>query len=84
MQTLTIDEHEPALEPLCELDRQILALLETGDMTRGQLVGKLGTPRTTIYEGLRRLILRNRVTKYPCHAGNRGRPKVLFHKIKEE
>ncbi|MBD3188945.1 hypothetical protein GF325_19110 [Candidatus Bathyarchaeota archaeon] len=63
-----------------ELETQLLGVLEDGPKTRDQLVKKLGIPRTTIYDGLKKLIINKEVKKYPLIVPNRGRgrPKVLF------
>ena len=56
-------------------------LVDGGPLTRDQLVQKLkGVPRTTIYDALKKLIMRHSATKYPFYetGQSRGRPKVLF------
>lgn len=69
-----------------KMEIQLIKALSDGAMTRGQLVKKLGIPRTTLYDGLKRLIQCNEVMKYPLHAQemSRGRPKVLFSLVDQE
>lgn len=67
--------------PVSAIEEQLLGVLKGGPLTRDQLVKKLGgIPRTTIYDGLRKLITRNEVKKYPIFMKGmgRGRPQVLF------
>ena len=67
--------------PVSAIEEKLFGVLKDGPLTRDQLVKKLGgTPRTTIYDGLRKLIIRNKVKKYPVFATerSRGRPQVLF------
>ena len=68
------------------LELQLVELLSKGPLTRDQMVKKLTVPRTTIYDGLKRLIVRNEVKKYPLYNQEKakGRPKVLFSIIDEE
>jgi len=87
----TIESTNMAEKPVLEkshskLEITLLELLAGGAMTRDQMVAKLGIPRTTIYDGLRSLIQRNEVMKYPLHAQemSRGRPKVLFSLVDQE
>ncbi|MEX2718693.1 MAG: helix-turn-helix domain-containing protein [Candidatus Sigynarchaeota archaeon] len=60
--------------------RLISVLKEGGPLTRDQLVKKLSIPRTTIYDGLKKLMQRDEVKKYPFYQAERarGRPRVLF------
>jgi len=87
----TIESTNMAEKPVLEkshskLEITLLELLAGGAMTRDQMVAKLGIPRTTIYDGLRSLIQRNEVMKYPVHTHERvrGRPKVVFALIEED
>ncbi|MFX0101029.1 MAG: hypothetical protein ACFFCS_15750 [Candidatus Hodarchaeota archaeon] len=50
------------------------------------MVEVLGIPRTTIYDGLRRLIRLEIVTRYPLYTGERkkGRPRILFSLMDED
>lgn len=68
------------LNSLTQIEEQLLGALKQGPLTRDQLVKKLELPRTTIYDGLKKLILRNEVKKNPIYITerNRGRPVVLF------
>lgn len=65
---------------LSRLEMRLIGLLQAGAMTRDQMVQKLGIPRTTIYDGLRRLIQMNIVMRYPVPTLKRskGRPRILF------
>ena len=81
----TVNVEEEPKHTLGKLERQIIALLKNGALTRDQLVEQLGIPRTTIYDSIRRLILWNIVTKYPLDTTerSRGRPRILFSLIDE-
>lgn len=83
---LSSESTDASLKSHSKLEVQLLDLLSNGAMTRGEMVKKLGIPRTTIYDGLKRLIVRNEVKKFPLHTQerSRGRPKVLFSLIDEE
>ncbi len=67
-----------------DLEKVLVALLQTGDYTRPQMVQKTGVPRTTIYDSLKRLIKADIVYRYPLRDGIRrkGRPKVLFSLVR--
>lgn len=60
--------------------RLISVLKDGGPLTRDQLVKKMVVPRTTIYDGLKKLIKRDEVKKYPFYNTSqvRGRPQILF------
>jgi len=77
---LSSDNDDMKLKSLSAIEERLLALLKDGPHTRDQLVKKLAIPRTTIYDGLRKLIIRNEVKKFPLFATerSRGRPQVLF------
>jgi hypothetical protein len=68
------------IESISANEERLVALLKEGPQTRDQLVRKLHVPRTTIYDGLRKLIERDEVKKFPLFATerSRGRPQVLF------
>jgi len=51
---------------------------ENGPLTRRELVKKLETPRTTIYDNLIKLQKRRLVEKFTRNNGKRGRPLVLW------
>lgn len=61
----------------------ITVLRKEGAMTRDELVGYLNVPRTTIYDGLKKLIDMKEVEKYPFYkdGAGKGRPKILFSVI---
>ncbi len=62
------------------LKEKIIELLQDGPKTRPELVEITGIPRTSLYDGLKDLIVENRVKRYPLRTGERkrGRPQVLF------
>jgi|SRR5271157_5050106 len=68
------------INSISAIEERLLAILKDGPHTRDQLVKKMDVPRTTIYDGLRRLIMHNEVKKFPLFATerSRGRPQVLF------
>lgn len=72
------DERTKSISPIEE--RLITILKNGGPLTRDQLVKVMATPRTTIYDGLKKLIKRDEIKKYPFYqtAQVRGRPQVLF------
>jgi len=72
------DEKSKSISPIEE--RIISLLKDSGPLTRDQMVKKMEIPRTTIYDGLKKLIIRNEVKKYPWYVTerSRGRPLVLF------
>ena len=67
-----------AISPIEE--KLIAVLKDGGPLTRDQIVQKLSSHRTTVYDGLNKLIKRNEVKKYPFYQAerSRGRPQVLF------
>jgi len=79
------DDKNKSISPIEE--RLISILKDGGPLTRDQLVQKMDVPRTTVYDGLKKLIDRNEVKKYPfylvsprCNCptnGNRG--YVKYH-----
>ncbi|MFO7795993.1 MAG: helix-turn-helix domain-containing protein [Promethearchaeati archaeon] len=60
----------------------IKKLKEEGPLTRRQLVNKLRTPRTTIYDNLVKLQKKKVVEKFSRNNGKRGRPKVYWKILK--
>ncbi len=72
------DERSKSISPI---EERLLSILKNGGpLTRDQLVKKMDVPRTTIYDGLKKLITRNEIKKYPFYQAerSRGRPQVLF------
>jgi len=65
------------------LQQDIISILrEHGPATRAELIEELQMPRTTIYDGLRKLMKRKIVARFPGErTGKRGRPKVIFELI---
>jgi predicted ArsR family transcriptional regulator len=72
------DERSKSISPIEE--RLISILKDGGPLTRDQLVKKMAIPRTTIYDGLKKLITRNEIKKFPFYQTDRsrGRPQILF------
>ena len=64
------------------IEERLIALLKDGGpLLRDQLKKRMGIPRTTIFEGLKKLIARGEVKSFPFYASeklSRGRPPVLF------
>ena len=62
------------------LKASIKKQLENGPLNRDQLVRNLKTPRSTVYDALRYLIIENEVRKAPHYTEkqHRGRPRVVF------
>ena len=56
----------------------IKTLNEVGPLTRRELVRKLNTPRTTIYDNLLKLQKRKVIEKFTRNNGKRGRPLVVW------
>ena len=57
-------------------------LIHNGPMTRGEIVKLTKLPRTTIYDYLIKLILKDRVIRYSKSGKRPGRPKVYFKALK--
>ena len=53
-------------------------LIHHGPMTRGEIVKLTKLPRTTIYDHLIKLILKDRVIRFSKLGKKPGRPKVYF------
>ena len=68
------------IAPLSSLEIKLKEILKGRALTRDQMVTILDIPRTTIYDGLKKLIVRGLVIKYPEFKPERskGRPKILF------
>lgn len=67
------------MEKPSELESQLLAALEN-PLTRDQLIKSLELPRTTIFDSLKKLLLKNDVVAFKYNKPNatRGRHKVYF------
>ena len=67
-------------------ERLLSVLKDGGPLTRPQLVTKLGIARTTVYDGLKKLIMRGEAKKFPFYKTqrSRGRPPVLFTLIGDQ
>ena len=60
-------------------DSKVLTVLKKhGPKTRAELVTITGIPRSTLYDSLLRLILKEKVIKYSEKPVGPGRPKVFF------
>jgi len=64
------------------LEEDLLKALEKGPMTRDDLAREMETPRTTLFDGLKKLIIKGDVKKYPHYTRDqgRGRPQVYFER----
>jgi len=73
-------ERDVKLKQHSPLELELLDILKNGALIRDKLVEILGIPRTTVYDALKRLIMRDEVQKYPeiLEDMSRGRPRVLF------
>jgi len=68
------------IPPMTPIQQHIFTELAHGkSLTRHDLVIKLNTPRTTIYNNLEKLQNKKLVLKFDRHNGKRGRPKVLWY-----
>ncbi len=83
---LSSEKDDLKLKSISAIEERLMAILKEGPQTRDQLVKKMAIPRTTIYDGLRKLIMRNEVKKYPLFETerSRGRPQVLFSLFDEK
>lgn len=72
--------------PLAPLEEQLMRLLMEGPMVRGAIARAMAMPRTTVYDGLRKLMIKGLVTSYPEHVegAGRGRPRVWFAPVAKE
>ncbi|WP_369335140.1 helix-turn-helix domain-containing protein [Candidatus Borrarchaeum sp.] len=57
-------------------------LIHHGPMTRGEIVKLTKLPRTTIYDHLIKLILKDRVIRFSKLGKKPGRPKVYFKALR--
>jgi hypothetical protein len=63
-------------------DEIVLGILrKQGPKTRAELVTLTSIPRSTLYDSLLRLILKEKVIKYSEKPDGPGRPKVFFKSI---
>lgn len=60
----------------------IEVLKDRGPITREELSVHTGIPRTTLYDTLDKLILKNRVYKFTQPTRKRGRPKVYYEIVR--
>lgn len=59
-------------------DYLLEVLKDRGPITREELSVRTGIPRTTLYDTLDKLILKNKVYKFTEQVKKRGRPKVYY------
>lgn len=80
LQSPVLNPSEDGSISISPLEEQLIDILKEGPLSRDQMVQKLHIPRTTIYDGLKRLMMRGAVTKYPLYLEERGRgrPVVVF------
>ena len=65
-----------------ETDNIVLSILKNqGPKTRAELVTLTKIPRSTLYDSLLRLILKDKVIKYSEKPDGPGRPKVFFKSL---
>ena len=65
-----------------ETDDIVLSILQKqGPKTRAELVSITNIPRSTLYDSLLRLILKEKVLKYSEKPDGPGRPKVFFRSM---
>ena len=65
-----------------ETDDTVLNILQKqGPKTRAELVSITNIPRSTLYDSLLRLILKEKVLKYSEKPDGPGRPKVYFRSV---
>ena len=65
-----------------ETDDIVLTILQKqGPKTRAELVSITSIPRSTLYDSLLRLILKEKVIKYSEKPDGPGRPKVYFRAL---
>jgi predicted transcriptional regulator len=73
------DEIDLELQPLDEYLFDLL--VHQGPMTRNELVKLTKKPRTTIYDHLVKLMLKDKVVRFSKTGKKPGRPKVYFKAI---
>lgn len=64
-----------------KLDEKIYNILESNTpqgLDRTQLCQKTGKPRTTVWDSLTRLVVRNKIESYSLPQDTPGRPKVFW------
>ena len=74
--------HPEGNETRNDTDNIVLDVLgKQGPKTRAELVTITKIPRSTLYDSLLRLILKDKVIKYSEKPDGPGRPKVYFKKL---
>jgi len=79
MANTTINTNEFKLkEDLTPIQIKLIEFLQNGPASRKTLVKELETPRTTIYDNLKKLQKRKIIEKSRDNNGERGRPLVYW------
>ncbi|MFX1237280.1 MAG: hypothetical protein ACFFAS_18385 [Promethearchaeota archaeon] len=77
-----VENYSNFQEFLSPIQYNLIKLLKkSGPMTRKELVDKLSTARTTIYDNLIKLQKLKQIEKFTRNNGKRGRP-LVFWKLK--
>ena len=80
---IVIENYTEPKEFLSPIQSNLIKILKNvGPLTRRELVKKLETPRTTIYDNLVKLQKRKLIEKFSRNDGKRGRP-LVFWKFKD-
>lgn len=69
------------LTPSISLETYLLEVLKDGPMTRGELSAITRIPRTTLYDALVKLIIKDQVEKFSSSKRKRGRPNIYYRRI---
>lgn len=69
------------LQPTISIEDYLLMILEEGPLTRGELSTITGIPRTTLYDSLVKLIIKDKVEKFSSSKRKRGRPNVYYRRV---
>ncbi len=68
-----------AFEPTINIKEYLFKIIaDKGPITRSQLTGMTGIPRTTIYDTIVKLMLDEQIRKYAVPSKKRGRPRVFY------
>lgn len=69
------------IQPSITLEDYLLKILQEGSLTRGELSAITGIPRTTLYDTLVKLIIKDKVEKFSSSKRKRGRPNVYYRRV---
>ena len=79
---MTFNEQQFVNQEVNSTDEKVLSVLKKlGPKTRSELVLLTSIPRSTLYDSLLRLILKDKVIKYSEKPEGPGRPKVFFKSL---